>query len=280
MDRSKRSPGIRRRGGAPADRQLRARGHAGAIPQRLPLVHVTAVGIAKEIVRSRKLETRQCPVFKRKLLYFFALRAAYRLRDGDAKSHQINRFPFIFVVSPDAVANPFHVYPFDTGGAVGGVFSEQADPHVFLEDYELAPEHGAVARQIGWAFGTLQAYFDGEIRGDILDGIPPHETVTRGFVDIARLARSGSNQPDKRASAIEVAVSHDVDLKGNVMLAIIPKQYLEEDGTSPNVEFMDRLKAEGISWEVYDWQPNTAPNELQDEIARIVRTWFRKNGFL
>jgi hypothetical protein len=89
---------------------------------------------------------------------------------------------------------------------------------VFLEDYELAPTLAAAAGQIAWAFGTLDGYFEGNLRGDILDGVPAHETVTRGFVDIALMARSGSNQPDKRASAIEVACSHDVQLKGNVLL--------------------------------------------------------------
>ncbi|MDZ5698640.1 hypothetical protein [Chelativorans sp. M5D2P16] len=268
-----------RRNGTAAERQLRARARPDGIPEKLPLVHVTAVGVAREILKSGKLETRHCTVFNKRLLYFFIMRPAYRLRGGDAKSHQINRFPFVFVAEPTAVAPPYHVYPFDTGGAANGIFGEHADPYVFLEDYELAPEHAAVAGQIGWAFGSLEAYFDGEIRTDVLHDVPQHETVTRSFIDITRLARSGSNQPDKRASAIEIASSQDVALKGNVKLAILPKQYLE-DASGSNSDFMDRLKAQKIEWDIYDWQPNTAPNEFQDEISRVARAWFKGKGYL
>lgn len=273
-------PGVKRRSGGTPDRQLRKRSQLGKITEKLPLVHVTAVGIAREIIHSGKLEARPCKVFAKTLLYFFAVRAAYRLKEGDAKSHQINRFPFVFVVKADAVQTPYHVYPFDTGGAFKGVFDEQSDPYVFLEDYELEPKLAAAAGQIGWAFETIEAYLDGNLRANILDDVPAYESVTRGFVDIARLARSGSNQPDKRASAIEIASSHDVQLKDNVLLAILPKQYLEEDGGNPNHDFISRLKSDGIPWEVYDWQPNTTPNEFQEEIARITKKFFQKQGLL
>lgn len=269
----------RREKGTTPNRQLRKRAHAGSLPDSLPLVHVTAVGIAREIVQAKKLETRPCPVFKKDLLYFFALRPAYRLKEGDAKQHQINRFPFVFILNPTAVLNPYHVYPFDTGGAANGIFDAQADPFVYLEDFELDPTHAAVVGQIGWAFGGLDEYYEGALRENILDDVPTFETVTRGYVDIARHARSGSNQPDKRASAIEVASDHDVNLKDNIQLAILPKQYLE-DSTAKNEEFIKALEAEGIAWEVYDWQPNIAPNEFQEEIARIAKAWFKKNGHM
>jgi hypothetical protein len=83
-------PGVKRRSGGTPDRQLRKRSQSGNI------------GIALEIMHSGKLEARPCKVFRRTLLYFFAVRAAYRLREGDAKSHQINRFPFVFILKPDA----------------------------------------------------------------------------------------------------------------------------------------------------------------------------------
>lgn len=275
----RRANGIPRRHGLPPDRQLRKRAARGTLPEKLPLVHVTAVWPASEIVRSGKFETRHCTTFKRNLLYFFVLRPAYRISDGDAKSHQINRFPVVFIVSPDAVPNPHHVYPFDTGGAVTGVFAEQADPHVPLEDYELEPKHAAAAGHIGWAFETLEAYYDGELKGDLLDNVPDFETVTRGYNDIARMGRSGSNRPDKRASAIEIAANHDIDLRGNVLLAILPKQYLEA-ASGTNNDFIKLLMDWDIDTRVYDWQPNTKPNEFQEEIARIARAWFKENGYL
>jgi hypothetical protein len=94
------------------------------------------------------------------------------------------------------------------------------------------------------------------------------------------MARTGSNQPDKRASAVEIAVNQNIQLKGNVLLAILPKQYLEADGNNPNHDFIAALRADNVPWEVYDWQPNVTPNEFQDEIAKIAKRYFQKQGLL
>jgi len=89
--------GVKKRSGGTPNWELRKRSQTGKVSEKLPLVHVTAVGIAREIVHSGKLEARRCSVFNKGLLYFFAVRAAYRLKEGDAKSHQINGFPFVFI---------------------------------------------------------------------------------------------------------------------------------------------------------------------------------------
>lgn len=269
---------MRRRKGTPPQRQLRDRADRGPLPEKLPLVHVTATGFAREIVQSGKFEVRRCKVFNKDLVYFFVLRPAYRRKDGDEKSEKINRFPFVFVMSPDAVA-PWHVYPFDSGGADAGVFSDQADEYVCLEDFELESTHAAAAGQIGWAFSSLEDYFEGNLRNGLMTGVPAHETVTLGYHAIAGMARTGSNQPDKRASAVEIATSHNVPLKDNVLLAVIPSQYLDDSGTE-NTSFINELKALGIEWRTYDWQPNTVPNELQEEISRIVRRFYVDKGIL
>jgi hypothetical protein len=267
---------MRRRKGVSTRRELRARAATATFPP-IPLVHVTSTGFASEIVESKQFEPQKCRVFGPKLTYFFALRPAYSRKGGDRKSHQINRFPFVFILRPDAVPAPFHVYPFDTGGAADGYFAHEADDAVCLEDYELKPDHEAVAGQIAWAFGTLEAYFDGTLRLDLMADVPVHETVTRGFNDIARMAnvRSSNQEPDQRASAIELAANHNIPLKGNVLFAVLPRQYLEDAGI-PNDDFIARLKAEGISWDTYEWQANMMPNEFQEEISRVVRRYYNE----
>jgi hypothetical protein len=59
------------------------------------------------------------------------------------------------------------------------------------------------------------------LRLDVLDDVPRYEAITRGFVDIAQLASSKHNAPDRRASAVEVAYDHHIPLKGNVQLVIL-----------------------------------------------------------
>lgn len=273
-------PGLPRRPGGTPEYQLRRRANLGGIPKGLPLVHITPVAHAKRIILSRKLEARLCGVFKRQLVYFFALRTAYRFRGADEKSHQINRFPFVFILSPAAFNTPFHVYPFDTGGAEQGMFDAQADPFEYLEDYELDPSLDAVAGQIGWGFGSIESYLNGELRPGLLENIPMSETVTRGFVDIAMMAGSGSNSPDKRASAIEVACDHNIDLKGNVLHAIMPDRYLEAPHEQGVQSFIDSLNELEIPWSTYAWQPSKTPNEFFDDIDRIARQTYRNMGLI
>lgn len=275
-----RARGMPRRIGIAGDRQVRERSATAKLTHdKLPLVHVTSVWAANEIVTAGKLETRHCKVFRRDLIYFFVLRPAYKDKHSDEKSHQLTRFPVVLILNPEAVEVPFHVYPFDTGAAVSGAFGDQADPYVPLEDYELEPTHAAAAGHIAWAFKTPLAYFDGQLRHDILADVPDFESVTRGFVDVARMGRAGSNQHDKRASAIEVAVSHDLDLKGSVLFAVLPKQYLEA-ASGPNAMLLARLAELDIEHQFYNWQPNTAPREFQDTIGEICRIWLGENGWL
>src|SRR5262249_49677907 len=92
--------GIDRRKSGNPKRDLRKKSSPAGVPTELPLIHVTAVGAAREIIDSGQLEMRMCKVFQEKLVYFFALRPAYRVEGADAKSDQINRFPFVFVVNP------------------------------------------------------------------------------------------------------------------------------------------------------------------------------------
>lgn len=274
--------GMRRRKGFKGDRQLRGRTRAcGSLPAALPLVHTTAVFTAIDILKGGKLQTRDCSVFgpRAELLYFFVLRPAYRSRHDAERSHQISRFPFVFVMRPEVADPPYHVYPFDTGAGAAGAFAAKADPLVFLDDYELDAELAAASRHVEWAFGSLDAYYDAQLRRDVLADVPQHEVVTRGYVDVARMGREGSNQHDRRASTVEVAVDHDVDLKGNVELAIIPRQFLE-DPAGPNDAVMKRLKDLGIDYETYEWRPSTAPDEYQEQIAEIARKWYRAQKWM
>jgi hypothetical protein len=241
------------------------------------LVHVTAVGAAREIIRCGQIEMRKCTVFGKQLTYFFALRPAYRRKDGGEPSDQLDRFPFVFIVDPDALGAPYHVYPFDTGGAMKGAFNEQASDYVYLEDYRLRPNYDAVSGQIGWAFGTRAAYYDGELRGGLEGTLAYHEAGPISFLRIAALASFGSNNPDQRASAIEIAFDRHVPIKGNVKFAIMPRQFLE-DPRGDNKPMLDGLKAAGIDWEYYDWEPNLTPDEFRQEINRLVREHLVQGG--
>jgi hypothetical protein len=245
----------------------------------LPLVHITAVGAARDVVSTGIMETRACPHFNVDLIYFFLGRPAYRLRNGDIKAEEINYFPFAFIVEPKGLDVPYHVYPFDTGGALGDIFKDREDEYVYLEDYALKNDLQTAAKHIAWAFGTASSYIDGDLKQGLSDDKSTWEDTIRSFVNVARMASSTHNKPDSRASAVEVAYRLPVRIKDNVKFVILPKQYLEDKGKK-NVNFIAALKHAGIRWDTYDWQPNTVPNELSREIAGLVKRYYRNRRIL
>ncbi|WP_040306377.1 hypothetical protein [Ahrensia sp. R2A130] len=142
-----------------------------------------------------------------------------------------------FLVSTENLGAPYHVYPFDTGGAL----DEGASPAVYLEDYALEETLRAVNNHIAWAFGNSADYYDGKLRSDFGKDIPDWDSGPKTFGKIARLASVGSNRPDRRASAIEVAYARHVPLN-DVKFAVLPYQFLE-DPSGRNTDMIDKLTA-------------------------------------
>jgi len=252
---------------------------ARPLPTPLDLVHITSVGAGREIVSQGQIEARPCAVFKRDLVYMFLARPAYRFRNGAAKSDQINRFPCAFIIRPEKLGAAFHIYPFDTGAGVSGCYGDTVDTHVYLENYELEPNLPAAQRHIAWAFGGNRQYFAGDLIPGLAQGLHAWQSVGLGYLTIAGLAATGSNRPDKRASAIEVAYSKHLPLKGHARLAIFPQQLIE-DHREKNSAFIEELKKSDLSWKTYDWRPNETPDFFMDEIARIVRRSLEDAGQL
>lgn len=237
----------------------------------MDLVHITSVGWARRIISGGKIEVRRCEVFAKELVYAFFARPAYRFRDGDAKSHQISRFPFAFVFSPTNLPAPYHVYPFDTGAFAAGVYGGTSDPTIYLEDYELNPTVEAALLHVAWAFGNKTSYLEGRLAPGLADSLPDWRSVGRGWIDIASLAATGRDRPDERASAIELAYSEAIDLRqGHVKLAIFPQQLLE-DPRGNNTDLRSQITTLGFSMKTYDWRPNEMPDYFMEEITRIVR---------
>jgi hypothetical protein len=266
----------RRLGGLPAKTELReiAAGIT-ALPAALDLMHVTVVGRGTEIVRARQIDMQPCKVFGRNLVYTFIARPAYKVVNNEEKSDEINRFPFVFVISPRKLGKPFHIYPFDTGAGVSGIYGDMVDPYVMLEDYQLEPDLTAAQRHIAWAFGTNQAYFDGELTAGLRDTLPHFNTVAPACLKIAELGSASSNRPDRRASAIEVAYQRHVPLKEHVRLVIVPQPLVEDQGKQNTLLTKDLDKL-GIPWKTYDWRPNETPASFMDEITRLVRHFLER----
>ena len=247
----------------------------------LYLIHVTTVGFGREILDMDLIEAHYCKHFGKDLVYFFIDRPGYKAQDSDQKSDQINRFPFVFILPFSEFPTPYHVYPFDTGAALTGLFDDKADPHIYLDDYELGRNASAIKGHLKWAFGSRQDYFTGRLRVDLESTFAPWDSIEKSFLDIARLASPTHNRPDKRASAIEVAYSTNFSLTDRDAKVVIPKQLLEW-GKNSNTQIVERLSSLSLSWACYDWSPNSRPVDFLEGISQIISGEFLglapKNG--
>lgn len=260
------------------ERPLRARHAELSGHEALPIAHVASVHGSRTIIESSRLIPRRCEVFGIDLAYFFVLKPAYLGKSDTQKSEFLDYFPLALILRPEAVPIPHHVYPFDTGGAASGAFKKRANKFVPLEDYELEASHAAAAGFIGWAFGDVASYLDGSLRRNLQSEVKPAESVPSAYLAIARLGVSGDPEHDTRASTLEVASAENVDLKGNVLLVVMPKQLLEVPG--PFLDALSRLTASGTEVDTYDWRPNRAPAEFQRDILRVTRAWHATNGYV
>lgn len=249
---------------------------------RLPLLHITHTGIARNIIHTGALETRECNFLKKELIYFFFGRPAYRLRGGSEKSKQITRAPFIFLVNPEKV-DPAHVYPFDTGAALSGLYTGE-DPTLTLQDYELEPTIDAAQKHLNWAFESVRDYLNGRLRSDLTSDTEDFDSATLGYAEIAQQATKLLNSPDKyddRAAAIEIAIAQNIDLTNFVDTVIVPKQYIEgRNHGIINTNILDKLQSQNIDIIPYDWQPYKDPEDFRAEIDILIEEHYEDKGWL
>lgn len=244
----------------------------------MPLVHVTNSWAAKKIAKVRKFETKPCKVFGIDLVYFFVLRPAYLSKFGSHKTQFLDYAPVAFVLKPEAVPQPYHVYPFDTGAAAGGAFKDKAHAFVPLEAYALEESHQAAAKFVQWAFGGRTTYFDAQLQPGLDQEVRPDESVAQGYLAVARLGVELSRKHDTRSSTIEIASSNNVDVADNIRLLIVPDKLIE--GTDPFCTTVEALAKAGTAVKSYAWKPNTSPNQYQNDLMRLARNWYVKTNII
>lgn len=272
----------RRTGSAPLKQTLREiTAKVPPVEGRLDLIHVTSAGFASGILEAGKVEVRFCKEFQKPLVYLFVCQAAYRRSDWDEKSDNSSIFPAAFIIDPTKLSfPPYHVYPFDTGAALQGRYTNAAADGVFLEDYALEQSLDHIKRFIRWAFGTLDKYKDQELLDH--DSLRKtyksfHHAVDR-YIHIVRQSSRSQNQfPDQRAASIEVAYDQHLPLKA-VRCAIIPDVLIEDPyDRSPNTSLVGILSKHKIQYRLYSWRANDTPESHMQELERLCREEMEKD---
>lgn len=246
------------------------------------LTHMTMAGWVDEIVEAKRLEARRCNFLNEDLIYFFALKPAYALKNGGVKADQASRFPAMLIFDPSKLPSPHHVYPFDTGAALSSanLYGDVPDPTVFLEDYELDPKLTAAESHIAWAFESRHKYFEGELRSDLRQSLPSHDKVGISFAGIANLESSVRDRSDGRCCTIEVAYRQNIPLSEHCLAVILPSGHVQDDVHGTCSDTLTKIRALGIDEIYYDWQPNESPENYLNDIRHLVREFLASKGVI
>jgi CRISPR/Cas system-associated protein endoribonuclease Cas2 len=242
---------------------------------RLSLVHVTSAGYASRIFLDGQIVTKKCEVFDKHLVYLFLCQASYRRKGWEQNSDSLAMFPVAFILDPTKIGNPHQIYPFDTGAAVNGIYTNAHADGVYLEDFALSQDFDSVRKFIAWAFGSLDAYLHRKLKDpeQLSELYQQWQFVPAQFIHIARQAAPGHNEhPDGRAASIEVAYNKHLPLDGTVRCVIVPDAFLENTKTKEhNPILAEFLVKSGASIKVYKWHPGNAPSWHMAEVERLCR---------
>jgi hypothetical protein len=187
----------------------------------MPLTHIAKAFLAKDIIRSGKVDTSDCQVFNRSLAYFFYGRPAYRV-SGEGAIKTAATCPFCFIFDPMIAENADSIHAFDTGAFERRLYTHTLLDEMNIADFSLGKDLSRANRLISKVFIRRDIYYDGSMceiaESDIL--APPGEFLARAYIDL--LKSVGRNEPDDRVGTIEVTFGEPVSIEGTLLAIAVP----------------------------------------------------------
>lgn len=236
--------------------------------QPLPLMHSCECFSCREIIRTKRLEARMCPVFGENLLYFFYGKAVYPVAAKVTGFHTDFEYcPVCFIVPIEKVT--IHkVFPFDSGGYKTGLFSEFIDNSTSIDEFQLPNTVTGIQDYIKTFFGNNENYINGEANLGQLDLNACQHSLLK------LLNANGIFRFDERAVTIEVISQNSIALLGNVECVIVPQNLLRDDN------IMNYFKACNIQYLSYNVRKLTSPSRydevvLQKALEYLKTRWKR-----
>jgi hypothetical protein len=140
-----------------------------------------------------------------------------------------------------------------------------------LSNFHLEPQPEVPAKLVKSFFGTNSCYFRETLRPDIAAG--PRDMEVEAYLSIVR--SPAATPYDDRRSAIEIQLSHAIDLTTIKVLAVVlPEQLLDDDVTMDFIE--KQLNAKALGYYCVHARP------AEDARAILIETkrFYQENGLL
>ncbi|MGP0057727.1 MAG: hypothetical protein ACLPID_00360 [Beijerinckiaceae bacterium] len=186
----------------------------------LPLTHITSGIVAEDIIRSKKVQIKPCPVFGMHLAYFFYGRPAYRLSHDDVIRSEA-ACPYCFIFDPILLKNSRAIFAFDTGAYENRLYKHVTSEEMNIRDFCLDRDIARINKLIAHVFGSTEYYLHGDLAQITTaeDGAMNWEFHARAYLQL--LNSKGRNEPDDRICSIEIIHSQPVPLK-HLLAIVVP----------------------------------------------------------
>jgi hypothetical protein len=117
------------------------------------------------------------------------------------------------------------VFPFDTGGSQKGLYEPAVKATSALGAYELLPTVESARRLVKGFFDIDQGYLSNKPKGGMT--FDPAEADVNSYYQLIHGSRA--TECDDRCSTIEVQLADDLDLRREILMAVVlPTHFLDD----------------------------------------------------
>ena len=237
----------------------------------LPYMHTCECFDLRGIVENNKLNPTPCEVFiGEPLIYlFYELAPSYRTSKDNVAISSNAFMPVCIVLKENILSSPKRIFPFDTGAFKNGIYLNQIQQRMTLDNFLIESSLDMPARLVTCFYGSNEKYFLGEPKNI---KIPLLDLEVDCYYNL--ISEKSKTRSDDRRSTVEIQSNQPIQLNRNsVMLVVLPGIFLDIP------EIRDRI--------VGEWTANVCtyhirhanPNEYIGEIYREVANFLKSRNY-
>lgn len=244
----------------------------GASPAEpaMPLMHTTDLYRFRDILRTKKLQPKECSVFGEKLLYFFYGRPAYKPNQSVENTSQLSYRPICFVLKPQSLLSVKRAYPFDSGAFHAKMFEQHVHSEMRLPSFDISTIPKNTSKLVSAFFGDNKSYYFGKPTQGL--ALPNFQFEAQSYYSL--IGDTSKTAYDGRRGTAELQSGDELVLgKETIAAVVLPTDFCEESVVRDVV--LNEWDAALLPYPSY----HAAPSEDIRSIFDCVASFLEENNF-
>jgi len=223
-----------------------------------------------ELMDGRPLQVSLCEHYKKKLVYTFYGKPAYRVNQWMGPTSLPAATPVCILLRSEALPQPEGIMPFDSGAMFTEKYKEFLHHRMDASSFELGNQTSIAQRIAYYFYRSNKDYFKGRPRTGL--NVPVSELEAYNYYHLI-LARQQTEFDDRR-SAVEIRYAKDIPVNRSTVLAIIAPDEVEDDAS-----LMKKINSISSNIIFYNLIHNT-PSSTISIIQHLAMEFYRSSGLL